>query len=632
MKQSFAWTPTDEIRTRARLTTLLRIAGCDNFEQMHQRSVQDVAGFTEIVLRYLGVEFHRPYEKVLDLSKGPAWPAWCRGGGLNIARSCLKRADRLAVSWEGEEGERRALTYQELAGEVARFAGGLRAIGVGVGDAVGLHLPMTPEAVVALIAIAQLGAIAVPLFSGFGPAAIESRMRDVGAKAIITCDGFPRRGRLVRAKLTVDEAVRNCPTVQHVVVTRRSGVSVPMHPGRDLFWTDLMSHASDAAMEQTGAEDPLIIIYTSGTTGRPKGIVHTHCGFPVKSAQDMAFNLDAGPGDRVAWITDIGWMMGPWLIYGALLLGATIVLYDGAPDFPSPDRLWRFAADHQVSVLGLSPTLVRALIEYGTSHATRHSLPALRILGSTGEPWNPDPWWWLFEHVARRRIPIINYSGGTECSGGILGNNVLLPIKPCALAAPCLGMDAAVMEGELVIRKPWIGQARGFWKDAERYMATYWSRWPDVWLHGDWAQVDDDGHWFITGRSDDTLKIAGKRVGPAEVESVLVNHPHVREAVVIGVPDERKGTAMVAFCIASQPGYKLAEELRQQVGEALGKPLQPERVHFLRAIPKTRNAKIMRRVVRAVYLGEDPGDLTALDNPDVIDEIKTLRGSHAALP
>ncbi|MFN7922488.1 MAG: AMP-binding protein [Bryobacteraceae bacterium] len=632
---SFPWQPTPEMVAAARVTAFQKQCGCASFEELLRRSASEPAWFTDHLLRFLEIEFHRPYETVLDLSRGIEWPQWCVGGGLNISSSCLKPRQGTAIVWEGEEGVTRELSWADLESQVSRCAGGLRALGIGPGDAVGVHLPMSPEVVISLMALARIGAVAAPLFTGFGPAAIESRLRDLEAKAVITCDAFPRRGRPIASKAAVDQAVANCPSVRNVIVVRRTGASVPIHKGRDLFWDEMLAAGSDSSLHLTSAEDPLIAIYTSGTTGKPKGILHTHCGFPVKSAQDMALNFDIRPGDRVSWITDIGWMMGPWLIYGALVLGATLVLYDGAPDFPAPDRLWDCCARHRVTMLGISPTLVRALIEHGGELPRRHDLSALRMLGSTGEPWNPDPWWWLFDNVAQRRIPIINYSGGTECSGGILCNYPVLPIKPCGLAAPCLGIAADVVDdhgnsvrgsvGELVIRQPWIGQARGFWKDPERYLATYWSRFPGMWVHGDWAQIDDDGHWFILGRSDDTLKIAGKRVGPAEVESVLVDHPDVREAAVIGIPDELKGTAMVAFCIAARHDDALAAELKQCVADALGKPLRPERVHFVDAIPKTRNAKIMRRVIRAAYLGENPGDLTALENPAAVGAIEKLR-------
>jgi acetyl-CoA synthetase len=340
-------------------------------------------------------------------------------------------------------------------------------------------------------------------------------------------------------------------------------------------------------------------------------------------------------------------MMGPWLIYGALINGATICIYDGAPDYPTPDRMWEFCAKHKVEVLGISPTLIRALSNCGDDLPKKHDLSSLRAFASTGEPWNPAPWWWLFEKVGDSKLPIINYSGGTEISGGILMGNPLLPQKPCSFPAPCPGMDVDIVDengqpvdpnevGELVIKQPWIGMARGFWQEKERYLETYWNRFKNIWVHGDWAMRDNDGHWFILGRSDDTLKVAGKRVGPAEVESIFVSHPFVAEAAVIGVPDEQKGTAMVAFVVINDEGRmtnaepdvsensSLEADLRALVARDMGKPLAPSKIHFVSALPKTRNAKVMRRVIRAAYLGEDPGDLSALENPQAVDEIRNL--------
>ena len=648
---TIAWRPADGVIARAQLTRFISFCGLATFDELYQRSVADIEWFTEQVLRFLDIQFDKPYDRILDLSRGAEWPRWCVGGRLNIVRSCLDRwedtgvAHKPAVIWEGEEGETRELDYADLLIEVERCAAGLRACGYGRGDAIGIHLPMVPETVIAMLAINRIGGIAVPLFSGYGSSAIASRLRDVNAKALLTCDAFPRRGKPVNAKQVADDAVADCPEITRVIVVRRMRVTAPMKPGRDLTWDQLLATgdlAGGAArqIELTDAEDPLIAIYTSGTTGRPKGILHTHCGFPVKSAQDMSFGTDVGQGTRISWITDIGWMMGPWLIYGALISGATIVLYDGAPDYPQPDRLWDFCERHQIEVLGISPTLVRALAAHGDQWVEKHDLSSLRIFGSTGEPWNPDPWWWLFENVGQRRAPIINYSGGTEISGGILMSNPLLPIKPCAFSAPCPGIAAEVVDengdsirgavGELVIRKPWVGQARGFWKDDERYLQTYWSRFPNVWVHGDWAMVDADGHWYILGRSDDTLKIAGKRVGPAEVESILVGAESVIEAAAIGVPDELKGNALVAFCVLApgvEGGAKLEEGLRERVAAELGKPLRPEKIYFVESLPKTRNAKVMRRVIRSAFLGEDPGDTTALENPAAVEAIRQTAGS-----
>jgi acetyl-CoA synthetase len=651
--QDIAWHPDDAAINRSCLKAFMQFCGLDSYDTLYQRSIDDVAWFTGQVLSFMQIQFDRPYEQVLDLSRGFPWARWCIGGKLNITRTCLDqhldtpRSSVSAVIWEGEERVSRTLTYAELFAAVARCAAGLRAVGVARGDTVGLCLPMMPETVVALLAIARIGAVAVPLFSGYGPAAIEARLRDVGAKALFACDAFPRRGVAVPAQDAAAEAVERRREVARVIYVSRMGIKFPMRSNRDMAWSDLLqlgnaSEHSAGQAELTEAEDPLMVLYSSGTTGRPKGIVHSHCGFPVKAAQDMAFGTDVGPGDRIAWITDIGWMMGPWLVYGATALGATIVLYDGAPDYPDPDRLWDFCARHQVGILGISPTLIRAMSSRNGAPRLKHDLSHLRILASTGEPWNPDPWRWLFEQVGGKKLPIINYSGGTEISGGILMGNPLAPIKPCSFSGPCPGIAADVIDenghplrdgvGELVIRKPWIGMARGFWNDPERYLQTYWSYRPEVWRHGDWARIDPDGHWQILGRSDDTIKVAGKRIGPAEIESILVSHPCVGEAAVVGVPDKLKGSVAIAFCVPSapgEPGPELCYELRQLVAKELGKPLCPEKVFLVPDLPRTRNAKIMRRVIRSAYLNEDPGNISALENPGAIEAIQQIAQANA---
>lgn len=646
--QPIAWRPSEEVIEKAQLTRFMKQVGVDSFDELYRRSVEDVVWFTSETLKFLEIELNPDSGSILETSEGPEFPRWLEGSGFNAARQCVTRwigrpmADQPAVIWESEEGSVRTLTYEALETEIEACTAGLRVNGIGKGDAVGIHLPMMCETVVALIALARIGAIAVPVFSGYGVDAIASRLVAVEAKALVTCDGFPRRGKPVDALSVGAEAALRAPSVEKVFVVRRLGSSTEL-PTDFIEWERLMTDGAEAdekfkAIEETSAEDPLIILYTSGTTGKPKGIAHTHSSFPIKAAQDMAFGTDVGKCTRISWVTDIGWMMGPWLIYGSLILGGTIVIYDGAPDFPEADRMWDFCARHKVEILGISPTLIRALATKGDDLPKKHDLSLLRAFASTGEPWNPAPWWWLFEKVGDSRLPIINYSGGTEIAGGILMGNPLLPIKPCSFPAPCLGMAAEILDengdpspdgsvGELAITKPWIGMARGFWKERDRYLETYWSRFPGIWVHGDWAMKDGDGHWFILGRSDDTLKVAGKRVGPAEVESLLVAHDIVTEAAVIGVPDEIKGTAMVAFCVLSD-GHDgtsdLEAELKSLVAKDMGKPLSPSKIHFVRGIPKTRNAKVMRRVIRAVYLGEDPGDLSSLENPATIGEIRDL--------
>lgn len=674
--QPIAWTPTPEVVERAQLTRFMKQVGVSTWDELYAYSISDVEMFTAEVLRFLDIKFDPPYEKLLDTSDGIEFPRWLGrnadfhvresnspythtdkdvrvpSAGLNITEMCLDRwqteemKDQPAVIWEGEEGQAATLPYWWILKEVEFCSRGLRALGFGKGDAVGIHLPMTVDTIIALLSINRIGAIAVPVFSGYGVDAIASRLNAVDAKGLFTCDGFNRRGKFFKALDVAVEAVSHCPSIRHVFVSNKTIDYLPDRVASDKFmeFDDLISwgeNPKDNPLEPTSAEDPLIILYTSGTTGKPKGIAHTHASFPIKAAQDMAFGTDVGKGTRISWYTDIGWMMGPWLIYGALINGATICIYDGAPDYPQPDRMWEFCAKHKVEILGISPTLIRALSNCGDDLPKKHDLSSLRAFASTGEPWNPAPWWWLFEKVGDSKLPIINYSGGTEIAGGILMGNPLLPQKPCSFPAPCPGMDVDILDdegnpvepgkvGELVIKQPWIGMARGFWQEKERYLDTYWRRFKDIWVHGDFAMRDKDSHWFILGRSDDTLKVAGKRVGPAEVESLLVAHPLVTEAAVIGVPDEVKGTAMVAFVVRNADegvrvpsgGVPLEDELKALVAKDLGKPLAPSKIHFVSALPKTRNAKVMRRVIRSAYLGEDPGDLSALENPNSVDEIR----------
>jgi acetyl-CoA synthetase len=639
------WRPTPEHVEQANLTRFMRLHEIATFEELMQRSTEDVAWFTDALLKFLDIEFSESYSEVVNLSRGIAWPKWCVNGKMNIVHNCLDKyigtpvENQTAIIWEGEDGSTRSLTYGELTIEVNKVANALRSIGLGLGDPIGIFMPMVPETAIALLAIAKIGGIILPLFSGFGVDAIVERLADADTKALFTADGAIRRNNVIPMKPVADKAAKRIPTLQHMIVLNLTDTSVQMKSGRDHWWTDLVANQpKSATTEVTEAETPLMIIYTSGTTGLAKGAVHTHCGFPVKSAQDMSFGTDLHAAERIWWPSDLGWMMGPWLIFGALILNGTFLLFDGAPDYPGPGRLWELVEKHKLSILGVSPTLIRLLMTHGEDPVKPYDLSSLRYFASTGEPWNPDPWMWLFDKVGKKQIPIINYSGGTEISGGIVMGNPLLPLKACAFSGPCPGIAADVFDedgnpirnkvGELVIRSPWIGMTRGFWKNPERYENTYWSRWENTWVHGDFAAIDSDGLWYILGRSDDVIKVAGKRFGPAEAESVLVSHPAVVEAATIGVPHEIKLNELVVFCVltpGTEPSEELRAELKQSVAVAMGKPLTPKDVLFVSDLPKTRNAKVMRRMIRAAYLGEDPGDTASLVNPKAVEEIKKAR-------
>jgi acetyl-CoA synthetase len=590
----------------------------------------------------MGVEFTTPYERVLDDSGGIPWTKWFVGGRVNLTHNCVdrhargERADRLAIISEREDGAVESFTYAELQRKVDLIAGGLSDLGVGKGDPVAVFMPMVAEAVIAAYAIAKIGAIYMPIFSGFAPSAVAARLQDAKAKAVITADGGLRRGAHALMKPVVDEALADSPTVEHVIVHRRLGADVEMRPGRDLTWEEAEARGERLGRfecEDTESEDVLMIAYTSGTTGRPKGAVHVHGGFLVKMASEAFYQADLHPDDTLYWVTDMGWIMGPWEMVGAGCIGATVVMYEGAPDWPEPDRVWASVERHGVNVLGVSPTLIRALKTAGDEHPARHDLSSLRVFGSTGEPWNPEPYKWLSEVVGRRRVPIINISGGTEVGACFLTPYPVEELKVCSLGGASHGMDVDVFDpegnpvrnqvGELVCKRPWPGMTRGIWGDPDRYMETYWSMYPNVWRHGDWALIDEEGDWYLLGRSDDTINVAGKRLGPAEVESVLVSHPAVVEAAVVGVPDETKGEAIWCFCVVSDgAGEETVSELRELVATELGRPFKPSRVVFVQALPKTRSAKILRRAVRAVAVGDDPGDMSSAENPQALDDIR----------
>jgi acetyl-CoA synthetase len=616
------WRPDEETLERANVVRLMRRHGLETYRELVARSIADPEWFWPSVVDDLELEFSEPWQQVVDRSRGPEWATWFVGARLNIAWNCVHRhrGGRVAAVFRGEDGARRELTYAQLSDAVTRLAERLVELGVEPGDRVAIYLPMSPEAAIASHACAHIGAIQVPVFSGFAAPAVAQRLVDSEAKVAITTETSSRRGKPVPMLAILEEAGSDAPALEHVIVAP---------------WDDEVSGLPGTlAPLAVDSEHPYLLAYTSGTTGKPKGVLHVQGGFLVSIAREAAYLADVRAGDVVLFATDMGWIMGPWTVVGCGAVGAAIVFAEGAPDWPS-DRLWRLVEEERVSVLGCSPTLIRALIPHGDPEA---DLSSLRTMVTTGEPWNPDPYQWLFERVGGGRCPIVNITGGTEVGAVFLSPSVAEPIKACSVGGPAPGMAMDVVDaegrslvgtgevGELVCRQPSPGMTRGFWRDPERYLETYWRRFPGVWTHGDWASVDADGYWFLHGRSDDTLNIAGKRIGPAELESAAVAHPAVAEAAAVGVPHAVKGEVAWVFCVLAPGASAAEEEVRGLIADALGKAFAPDRVLFVPSLPKTRSAKIVRRAVRATALGEDPGDMSSVENPDALDAIAAAIG------
>ena len=635
MSGDWIWEPSRAWVDETNVWRFMQKLGLSDREAFLRYSRENLEEFWGHEVRETGIEWFREYDRVLDTSRGVEWSEWFPGGKLNIAWNCLDRhaaSGKLACIWEGEDGGVRTLTFAQLAEDVNRMANALEALGLVKRDRVAVVMPMLPEVVTVLYACFKLGLIVVPIFAGFGATAIATRLENSGARVVFTADHARRRGKLLPLKEKVDQALEKSTPVEKVVVYRYQGGNIPWHSARDLWWDEFV-RGQKAARDSLAldSEDRAFILYTSGTTGKPKGTVHTHAGCLAQMSKEIYLAFDHKPDDRFWWLSDIGWMMGPWTIIGNHHFGGTIFLYDGAPDYPAADRLWQMIERHGITTFGISPTAIRLLMRAGLP---KQQMPTLRLLGSTGEAWDDTSYVWFFEHVGHGRCPIINISGGTEIAGSFLFPLPIQPLKPCTVGGPAPGMATEVVDdrgqpvrdakGYLVCTRPAPSMTRGIWGDPERYIETYWSRWPGYWYHGDWASVDRDGCWFLHGRADESLNVAGRKVGPAEVEDALIEHPSVSEAAVIGVPDELKGEAIVAFVVPKAGATLPADferELAAHLVESLGPTFKPQAIRAVLELPKTQSGKIVRRLLRQKYLGETLGDASTVENPHALEHI-----------
>lgn len=638
LDENHIWQPTPDYIESAQVTALIERLGVRDFEALCDLSLDDPETYWREIVDFCGIQWSRDYERYCDLPRGTPFPRWFVGGELNWVDTILDNRDvagRPAIVAEREDGSARSVTYRELADEVRSLAAGLLRLGLKRGDRIGLLMENGIEASVSLLAIAHIGAITVPLFSGFGSDAIVARLGPCGARALIATSGFQRRGRFVSTRETIATARAALPRLEMLILKRSpEDKSVPDAAGATHEWAQVLAPAASAPPSaRMSPNDPFMVIFTSGTTGKPKGAVHVHGGFPIKIAHDSAIHFDVGPGDVFCWPADMGWIAGSLILASALMRGATLVCYDGAPDYPDWSRMAGLIERYGVTHFGSAPTLIRGFASNEVK-STSADLSSLKLLITAGENIAPEHFVWFERHFGRGICPLINYTGGTEVSGGLLSSVVVRPIVPAGFNTRSPGVAADVVDpqgrpligtiGELAIRAPFVGMTASFWQDDERYLDSYWRTIPGLWIHGDLAMRTGEGDYFMLGRSDDTIKIAGKRVGPAEVEEILVEIDGVQEAAVIGADDPVKGQAIVVFLTCRDAPGDIAGIATARIQERLGRPFAPRAVFVVPQLPKTRSSKIMRRIIRSVYSRTPPGDLSSLVNPEAIAEIERI--------
>lgn len=618
----FAYEPSSEEIQKTNIYHLAESLSLNSIEELYRVADMDPEKFWPAVIKDCNITFSRHFDSVVDQSNGPPFAKWFVGGLINAEYNCVERwrnSEHAAIRFEDEEGNRSSLTYAELDRRTGKLAGGLKSFGIGKGDRVGIYMPLSPETITAMYAIMRIGAVAVPVFSGYAADAVQKRVEDAGISFLFTSCSYAHKGKRV-AMIEIARRVRGIKLIVSGTESLREN---------EYSFEELLNSGEYLETVETSSEDPFIMLYTSGTTGKPKGTVHVHGGSFVNIVKEVKYYMDVHKEDSVFWITDLGWMMGPWYILGTHALGSTVFVYNGSIDYPDLGRINKLIENNSVTILGLSPTYVRMLKHNSFSNP----LKGIRLIGSTGEPWDDEGWMYLFEKLGDSKTPIANISGGTDLIGCFLASTPAVPLMPRCLYRG-LGMNVSVFDeegneiyddvGYLVAKKACPSFTRSLWNQEEKYLETYWSKFKDVWFHGDWAVMTRDSYFFLLGRSDDVIKVAGKRVGPNEIEDAAMKVDGVRECAAIGVPDNIKGESIVIFYMGKED-RATEERITTSVESDLGKAFRPKSVVHISSLPRTRSGKIMRRVVRSAFLGLATGDVSNLENPDSVKEIVAIR-------
>jgi len=638
----FIFKPTKDQIEKSNIIRFMKKHGIASFADLAKKSKADSNWFWNAVNDDIGIVWDKKYTIVSDFSKGKQWPKWFTDGKTNIANSTVekfaeKTPNKIAYCFVSEDGTEKVITYSQLEIQVSKLANALKSLDVEKGDVVAIYMPMIFEAIVAILACAKIGAVQTVIFSGYSTESLKIRLQDCNAKVLFVSDGFARKGNPVSQKKTLPESIQDTKIEKLIVVPYKR---VDRYDFSDsvLDYAKLVEDQPDSYKpESMDSEDPLFILYTSGTTGRPKGVIHTHGGFSVFAGHQASYLIDMKPDDILFWPADMGWITGQtWNVYGLLEIGATAIIYDGAIDWPTSDKLWKMLEKYEVTIFGISPTAVRIFRKLGLEPRKQFNLDHIRIIPTTGEPIDEESWWWLYEKIGNKKVPIMNLAGGTEIGGAMLSVLPGMKLKPTTVGIPCPGFDLDVIDetkksvrnkkGFLIIKSPWPTMTRGLLNDPERYIQSYWSQYKDVWFHGDYVMVDDDGLWYMYGRVDDVINVSGHRLSTVEIEQAVITHKKIADAAAISIPDEITGNAIALFVVLKDKADQktIRSEIEEFISEKIGKIAKPKTVLVISDMPKTRTGKVMRRLLRAKLLGEDIGDTSALENPHVLDEIKRI--------